>query len=523
MQSPWHSALLRTLIYVVFGVVWIVYSDRFLENLVDDVQTLTQLQTYKGWSYVGITAVLLFFLLYQGLRKERALSARDELTQLLNRHMFRQELESEIDFAREHHQSIALVTFNIDEFRRINHACGHQAADRLLLKTADALRDHFATEPTIVARLGPDEFAVALLNIRNAEIAVTKAREFQHIFQNLELENYQFELSIAVGIAMFPTDAEEVKDLVACSTLAQEEAKNLGHGQLRLYDHFFGESIHSRLQLTTDLRHAIERDELSVVYQPQFSAHNLKLTGVEALLRWQHPQHGFIRPDTFISLAEQQGFIREVTDYVFAKSIRELTELELLGTSIPRLSINVSALDFADDDCIELFYRRLENLHDWSLLQLELTETAVINNFEDTLRTLKMLREANVNLSIDDFGTGYSSLSILRRLPIHEVKIDRSFIRDLQVDDDDRTIVRTILAMAHSLNLRVVGEGVEQIEQLLFLQEHGCHDAQGYLLAKPMSAQELAKFLQQEPAALDEIRSQLRAKSSPKIVAVKNT
>ncbi|MCL4410661.1 MAG: bifunctional diguanylate cyclase/phosphodiesterase, partial [Gammaproteobacteria bacterium] len=483
MQSPGHSALIRTLIYVIFGVVWIIYSDRFLENIVDDVQTLTQLQTYKGWSYVGITAVLLYFLLYQGFKKERSLSARDELTQLLNRHMFRQELESELEFAEEHHQTVALIAFNIDEFRRINHACGQQSADSLLQRTANALRDHFADYPTLIARLGGDEFAVAMLHTRNTELAVTKAREFQHLFKQIQLDNYQFELSISAGIAMFPNDAEEVKDLVACATLAQEEAKNLGPGQLRLYDHFFGESIHSRMQLTTDLRYALDRGELSVVYQPQFSTHTLKLTGVEALLRWQHPQHGAIRPDTFINLAEQQGFIRQVTDYVFEKSIRELTELELLGVSVPRLAINVSALDFAEDNSIELFYQRLENLHDWSLLQLELTETAVINNFESTLRTLKVLRDANVNLSIDDFGTGYSSLNILRRLPIHEVKIDRSFIRDLQVDDDDRTIVRTILAMAHSLNLRVVGEGVEQIEQLSFLEEHGCHDVQGYLLA----------------------------------------
>lgn len=517
MQSPRHSAFWRTMIYLVFGVVWILYSDRFLETIVDDVQTLTQLQTYKGWIYVVITAGLLYVLLYHGLKKERTLSSRDELTQLLNQHMFRRELESELAFASENQQKVALITFNIDDFRRINHVCSHSVGDELLADFANLLHDFFAEHPNLMARIGADEFAVALLNIKNAENAVLLIRELQESFKRIPVEGYQTELTIGAGLAMFPSDADNLKDLLACTNLAQEEAKNLGPGQLRLYDHFFGESIHSRLQLTADLRHAIENKGLTVAYQPLFATHSMQLTGVEALLRWNHPHLGPIRPDTFITLAEQQGLISRITDYVFEHAITELTASGLLGGQIPQLSINVSAIDFAETKSVERFYQRLNHLNDWSLLKLELTETAVINNFEETLKALTELGQAKIHLSIDDFGTGYSSLNILRRLPIHEVKIDRSFIRDIEHDDDDRTIVRTILAMAHSLDLKVVGEGVENTEQLKFLHKHGCHEVQGFLMAKPMNVNELSAFLDDLPAATDTLKQFIRSQSQTAI------
>ncbi|RUO36812.1 hypothetical protein CWE13_08160 [Aliidiomarina shirensis] len=494
-MSPWKTAASRTAIYIIIGIIWILYSDRFLAGIIQDPEALTQLQTYKGWAFIVFTGFILFFLLLSALRRERSLSERDSLTQLLNRHMFRQDLDSEIGLSNDSKRMLALISFNLDEFRQVNHTAGQLAGDQLLKDVAASMRAYFSGKRCIFGRVAGDEFCILLADVKDCEEAICLTQGFQQQIRRLRVQGHDLlTVSACAGIAIYPNDADNSRDLTTAANLALEEAKNLGAGYLRVYDHFFGENVHSRLQLTADLKKAIETEALSVAYQPQFDAATLEITGVEALLRWQHPEHGPISPDTFIALAEQQGLIGSITDFVCRKALEELKQTGLLGKKIPRLSVNVSAHDFDDDDSIDRFRSRFEFVDDWSVLQLELTETAAINNFENTLAVLSSLQKAKINISIDDFGTGYSSLSVLRKLPIDEVKIDRSFIHDIPSNEDDRTIVRTILAMAHSLQLRVIGEGVECKAQAEFLRKHGCHELQGYLLASPMPITELDDF-----------------------------
>ncbi|EGN75428.1 diguanylate cyclase (GGDEF) domain-containing protein [Idiomarina sp. A28L] len=505
-MAPWQSTALRTAIYIIFGILWILYSDRFLAGIITDSETLTQLQTYKGWAFILVTGFLLYFLMFSGIRRERSLSERDSLTQLLNRHMFQQDLNSEITLAKQENRMLGLISLNLDEFRKVNHSAGQQAGDQLLKDIATAMRKYFREKRCIFGRVAGDEFTILVTDIKDCNEAITLTQGFQKKIRQLKIQGLDaLSVSACAGIAIYPNDADNTRDLTNAANIALEEAKNLGAGNLRVYDHFFGENMHSRLQLTADLRQALETDSLSIAYQPQFDANSLEITGVEALLRWHHPEHGPISPDTFIPLAEQQGLIGNITDFVCRKALAELTDANLLGKEVPRLSINVSAHDFEDENSIDRFRSRFEFVEDWSLLQLELTETAAINNFENTLAVLSSLQKAKINISIDDFGTGYSSLSILRKLPIDEVKIDRSFIRDIPTNEDDRTIVRTILAMAHSLQLRVVGEGVECQAQAEFLQKYGCHELQGYLLAQPMPMKSLVEFCSSKQTHLKSI------------------
>lgn len=507
-MSPWRTALWRTIIYVVLGTLYILYSDRLLATLVDDTELLTRLQTVKGFGFVLVTGAMFFFLMLGALAREQSLAKRDKLTQLLNRHMFKQELASELEFSNRHQRKVALVIFNIDGFRQINHTAGQVIGDQVLLDVATLMRQHFAHQQSVVGRFGGDEFAVAIANLEHCEPIVELARKVQQSISQIRIsEHPKLSISAGVGIACSPSDADNLRDLVTAANLALEEAKGIGAGQLRLYDHFLGESVHSRLQLTADLRQALINEELSLVYQPQFSACNLSITGVEVLVRWRHPSLGVVPPDTFIPLAEQQGLISLITDFVCQKAIQELSEQNLLGKDIPRVSINVSAHDFNDDDSAAEFMQRFAHLDDWSCIQLELTETAIISNFDNTLSVLNELQDQRINISIDDFGTGYSSLNVLRKLPIDEVKIDKTFIRDMQTDENARTIVRTILVMAHSLHLRVVAEGVECTEQAQYLREYGCDELQGYLLAEPMPIGALGDFCAAESGTKKECGS----------------
>ncbi|WP_194756717.1 putative bifunctional diguanylate cyclase/phosphodiesterase [Aliidiomarina indica] len=494
-MSPFKSALASTLIYVVFGALWILYSDRFLEGFVDSTETLTQMQTYKGWFFVFVTGLLFLYLMYNALTRERKLHERDELTELLNRTMFRDEVNNWIRHYHHDAKPFLIALINVDNFRTINHSAGHQSGDQLLKSIAALLEERYAHSPCLIARTGGDEFAIAMYTDNGLEACIEDIREIQRKINELQvLSMPNFRTKVGIGIAVFPDDASDVKSLLSATNIALEEAKELGQGQLRLYDHMFGESVHNRLQLSQDLQQALNNRELYVVYQPQFDARSLKITGIEALLRWNHPELGPIRPDIFIPLAEQQGLIGQITDFVCQLAFQELHDSGLFQTYVPRLSINVSALDFERSGCTEAFQQRFSHLDDWSFVQLELTETAIMENYENTRQVLDELRQAKVQVSIDDFGTGYSSLNLLRRLPVNEVKIERSFIRDIPRSDESNSIVRTIIAMARSLRLRVIAEGVETPAQVRFLQEEQCDELQGFYLSKPMRIDALGAF-----------------------------
>ncbi|MCC5854175.1 MAG: bifunctional diguanylate cyclase/phosphodiesterase [Idiomarina sp.] len=502
-MSPFRSALRITLIYIVFGSLWIAFSDMALESMVDDVATLSQMQTYKGWFYVLLTGLLFFLLSLASLKYQQSLSERDPLTKLLNRHMFKREFETTLQIARKNKEAAILLLINLDGFRLVNNAAGQQVGDSILRQTADLLRTTFEVNESL-SRLASDEFAVTLRGATQCTDIVATVEQFQKRISMLCIPGGTgVGLTARVGIACHPEDGESVKALLTAANLALEEAKLAGPGQFRIYNRDFGEVASSRLKLIADLKEAIHDENFSVVYQPQFDARSKRITGVEVLIRWLNTDTGPVRPDVFVPLAEQLGLVSKITDFVCRTAVAELKEHGLLGEAVPRLSINVSARDLEGDEAAHRFFERFAFIEgDLSRIQLEITETAVMDNLDNVLKVLERLRKRGVQIAVDDFGTGYSSLSMLRRLPVQEIKIDRSFIRDVSDDPNDAMIVRTILAMASALELHVVAEGVETTDQALFLKEHGCDELQGFLMSPPLPIKELVSFVAKHQASL---------------------
>ncbi len=495
-MSPNRAAGLIAAVYLVLGLVWIRYSDQFLLAFAADSNLLTELQTFKGWAYVVVTAFILFFLAKQALVRERSLSERDPLTRLLNRHMFNRELKSELDFCAEHEQQLTLIVLNLDGFKQLNSNAGSQVGDRFLQSVASLLRDHFQ-QRVLISRFAGDEFAIAIPSARWPDQILPQAQHLQQLIRTIAIpELPDTALTACFGIARFPHDAKSSEDLIEAALMAQDEAKSLGSNRLRVYKSEYGENASKRTKMLFDLKAAIANKKLSVAYQPQFRLNDQQISGVEVLARWHHPEQGMIPPDVFIPLAEQHGLICDITDFVMQTAIHELIESDLLYQSIPRVSFNVSAADFNNSQGSERFLRNLAELPGhWSVVELELTETSALLNLEGVKNVLSVLSQRGVQVSLDDFGTGYSSLSTLRLLPIQELKIDQSFVRDIVKNAQDARLVKTILAMAQALHLRVVAEGVESQQQARYLEKAGCEEVQGYLYAKPMSLNALQSFV----------------------------
>ncbi|MDN7128276.1 bifunctional diguanylate cyclase/phosphodiesterase [Pseudidiomarina sp. 1APR75-15] len=495
-MSPRRVAAFIAICYLVLGLVWIRFSDQILLAFAADSNLLTELQTFKGWAYVILTAGILYWLSKSALERERNLSERDSLTRLLNRHMFGRELASEIEFADDNDQSLVLVVLNIDGFKQLNSTAGSDVGDRFLQSVASLLRDHFK-QRVLLSRFGADEFAIAMPVTAWPDQVLPQVQHLQQLIQTISIPELPGSaLSACFGLARFPTDAKTSEALIDCALTALEEAKSMGSNRLRVYKTEYGEHASKRTKLLFDLKAAIANKKLSVVYQPQFRLDDHSISGVEVLARWHHPEKGLIPPDIFIPLAEKHGLICEITDFIMQTAISELLQAELLYRPIPRVSFNVSAADFNTNQSSQRFLHNLAKLpeDDWSVVELELTETSALLNLEGVKNVLQVLRERGVQVSLDDFGTGYSSLSTLRLLPIQELKIDQSFVRDIASNAHDARLVKTILAMAKALQLRVVAEGVESQQQARYLAKEGCQEVQGYLYAKPMSLQALQSF-----------------------------
>jgi len=497
-MSPFRTAAALTFVYAFLGFIWILYSDEALMRVVTDTETLSELQTYKGWFYVLITSLLLFALVFSAFRREQQLTQRDSLTQLWNRYMFMRELRSQHEVAEQRDESLTLFVLNIDGFRHLNNNIGQVAGDRLLSDVASCLRQHFDVR-ALIGRLGGDEFAVAMRDMDWRRDIIPLIESLQHKLANIHLVGRsQQKVSVSIGLANYPLDAQDVRSLLNNAYVALTEAKESGMGHLRVYNREYGESLQARMQLAQDFRSAISQNQLSLVYQPQFNTKTFALSGVEALLRWHHPALGSISPDVFIPIAEQQNLIHDVTDFVCRTAIDELQDAGLLYAKIPRLSINVSAKDFTEDDSTQRFLQRFNNLSgSWDVLQLEITETAAIEHIDKVQKVLKSLGSKGIRVSLDDFGTGYSSLNILRQLPIQELKIDRSFISAVPDAGNDCKLVRTIIAMGNALNLNVVAEGVETQSQVDFLNTKQCAEVQGYFFSKPLPLAQLSAFIQE--------------------------
>jgi diguanylate cyclase (GGDEF)-like protein/PAS domain S-box-containing protein len=461
-------------------------------------------EPYPSW--IGITAVrddegdLVSFVCFFVDISERKASERhihrlayyDALTLLPNRTLFQDRLHTALQQASHHSTWVVLMFLDLDRFKPINDSLGHAAGDRMLKEVAVRLTACVGTEDS-VARMGGDEFTLLLANLENRKAAMDCAiRVAEHILESLSeafiLEGREFFVSASIGIALSPQDGSELSQLMKNADTAMYHAKEMGKNNFQFYQTEMNARALERIELEADLRHALLQNEFTLHYQPQYRCANGQLTGLEALLRWNNPRRGSVSPVDFIPVLEETGLIMQVGDWVIKEACRQLRVWHDNKVRIPKVSVNLSARQFADNRLGENIAHILREVGlSPACLELELTESILMQNVDDALNTLKSLKELGVCISVDDFGTGYSSLNYLKQLPIDILKIDRSFVDGLPYGDQDAQIARAIIAMAHSLNLSVIAEGVENEEQLKFLRDHECDEVQGYLFDKPLS------------------------------------
>ena len=431
----------------------------------------------------------------------------DSLTLLPNRRLFTEQLDLLLRLSRRNKEKIALLFIDLDNFKRINDSLGHSAGDLLLREAAKRLARcvresdlvaHYveAGSQIDVSRLGGDEFTVVLNQLDHAESAgMVALRLIQALAQPMTIDGHELVITPSIGIAIAPDDADSVEDLLRASDKAMYQCKTSGKNQFMYYDSSMDAAGIERLTLEYDLRRAIERGDLLLHYQPQVDTMTGAVVGAEALMRWQHPELGFVPPYKFIPLAEELGLIGALGKWGLEEACRQMVELQTEGLELPQVSVNVSALQFNQGFIREVVQILSETGLHPKRLKLELTEGIMVDDTAMTIEALSRVKELGVRLSIDDFGTGYSSLSYLSRLPLDELKIDRSFVIDIEKGKHHSSLVIAIIALARSMGLQVVAEGVETREQYHFLRNHGASVIQGYLFSKPVPLDELKLLL----------------------------
>ena len=410
----------------------------------------------------------------------------DALTELPNRSLFADRLSQAINVARRERTMVALLYIDLDNFKVINDTLGHSAGDRLLQKTTRRLLSTMREEDT-VARLGGDEFTVILTSIdKEAAASIAAHKILTTLAQPFSLDGREIHITASIGISTYPHDGDDVEELLKNADTALYRTKAQGRGAFRFFTPEIQAEVAERVELERDLRQALAGDELVLYYQPLFDPKTQRVIGAEALIRWNHPQRGMLSPDLFIPVAEDSGLIVPIGEWVLKTACAQLSAWRNSGYTGLRMAVNLSIRQLSDDNLAPSIERIVQTYNlEPEHLELEITESLFVDHSPETMGVLQKIRALGVTLAIDDFGTGYSSLSYLKRFPIDTLKIDQSFIRDVTENADSAAIVDAIVAMAHSLNLNVVGEGVETQERLTFLNIAGCDFVQGYLLGHP--------------------------------------
>lgn len=430
----------------------------------------------------------------------------DTLTGLPNRQLFQQHLSAAITRAKEHDLKVAALYIDLDNFKRINDTLGHNFGDVVLKTIAKRLDSCIRAQDCVIrqgaddsgfrlARLGGDEFVAIVQDLDTQEHAVAVTERIRaELTRPVQHLGHEFVVTSSIGVSLFPDDGSDLDTLLRNADVAMYQAKNAGRNSVRFYSGTMSLRSLERLELENGLRYALQRDQLKLHYQPQIDVATQRMVCVEALLRWNHPERGDIPPDKFIPLAEECGLIAPLGEWVLTTACRQIKEWQDKFDDQLTIAVNVSSQQFFHSDVADIVLKAIfEASLKPSSLTLELTETILMNDVEETIATLTKLRDAGTSLAMDDFGTGYSSLSYLKRLPLDTLKIDRSFVMDLENNSDDAAICAAIIAMAHNLGLKVIAEGVETQEQLNYLSDQGCDEIQGFLISKPLPASELEK------------------------------
>ena len=425
----------------------------------------------------------------------------DPLTKLPNRVLLQDRIEQAIEKAKRKQESLAVMFLDLDGFKSVNDAYGHQAGDLLLADVATRVRGLLRSQDTL-SRLGGDEFVLVAPTTDPDDAAVVAQRILDAVALPIQAQGIDVQVTASVGIAMYPSDGVTERDLMAHADAAMYHTKDNGRNGYTFFAPSMNISAHQQLKLLNDLRRAVERNELVLHYQPKFAAPDYRMAGVEALLRWQHPDMGLLPPGAFIAAAERSGLILSLGEWVLDEACRQLRAWDDDGHDVPTIAVNLSPLQFSSPSLVETVRDTLaRHAVDPTRLTLEITETTAMRDADASVDILDELTRMGVRISIDDFGTGYSSLLYLKRLPATELKIDRAFVRELESNADDAAIVASIVALGRTLNLKVVAEGVETPGQQQQLRQLGCDFYQGYLLGEPVAADRLVRTMESPLAA----------------------
>ena len=429
----------------------------------------------------------------------KALTNYDALTELPNRALFQQRLERALVRAQRYNEGLAVLLIDLDRFKNVNDTLGHDAGDRVLQAVAERLRVSL-DDGDIVARMGGDEFGVLIEKVDDTRLVGNVARKLlKAIADVLILDGQEYHLTASIGVSTCPADGAETATLLKNADIAMYRAKDRGRNDVRFFAAAMNARSMERLTLETGLRHALARGEFLLHYQPKVDIASGRITGMEALVRWMRPGAGMVSPGEFIPVAEETGLIEQIGGWVLKTACERNRAWQCQGLPALRVAVNLSARQFAQANLVSEVARVLDasRLAPGSL-ELEITESMVMDDPERAIRTLQQLKSMGIALAIDDFGTGYSSLVYLKRFPIDNIKIDRSFIKDIPASNDDAIITRTIIDMTHNLRLKAVAEGVETVAQLEFLREHGCDEIQGYYFSRPLAEEAFLQLVQDQ-------------------------
>ncbi len=422
----------------------------------------------------------------------------DALTGLANRRLFQEHLTLAIALAQRRRRPVAVLFLDLDHFKVVNDSLGHTLGDTLLREIATRLKSS-VREGDVVARVGGDEFTIVLQELEKKEDAAAMAqRVLRIIAEPIDVEGHRLYITTSIGITVYPEDGEDAETLLKNADNAMYRAKAVGRNTYEMSTQELSRSMQERLTLESGLHQAMERNEFEVYYQPQIDIRSMKIVGMEALLRWRHPERGLMSPGSFLSVAEERGFIVLIGDWVLRTALQQARIFKDLGFPDFRVAVNLSARQFRELSLVEGIEEAVKQSRmDPRCLELEITESVAMENIDLTFKVLERLRRTGISIAIDDFGMGHSSLSYLKRFPIDALKIDRNFVEDLPDRFEDAAIVRSVIELAQGLNLRVVAEGVETKPQLDFLREHGCREVQGFYFGFPVPAPQFQETLTQ--------------------------
>jgi len=440
----------------------------------------------------------------------------DTLTKLPNRYLLKDRLTQAIETAKKYNRKMAILFFDLDQFKRINDTLGHDIGDKLLQQIAKRLLRYVRKSDTVarvkesdirntVARFGGDEFTILLTEIKHIRNTTVVAQRIMELFsKSFEVQGHEIFVSFSIGIAVFPHNGENATTLLKNADTAMYHAKRNGRNNFQFYTESMNSITVERFSIENQLRRALDNGELLLYYQPQLDIKKREIVGAEALLRWNHPEKGLLSAASFIPLAEETGYILPIGEWVLQSACQQNKSWQEAGHKKIRVTVNISGLQFKQKSFVKTIQHALNSSHlDPHYLELELTESILMDTTDQAIALLTELKSIGVQISIDDFGTGFSSLNYLNRFPIDILKIDKSFIRDISFDSNDNAIITAIISLAHNLNLQVIAEGVETIQQLLFLFQKGNTLMQGDLLSPPLPADSLTQLFKKEDKAFE--------------------